>query len=252
MADHTMPGEGKMISSGFERTVLLIIIAKTSHQALAQPPYKLCFPNKGNYTTNSTYHTNLKTLISRFLLPINRKGYGFYSSSNGQNNVENVYASGLCRGDVDQKTCHICLSIAADTITQVCPNKKQAILWRNNCTLRYSNRTLYGVMEAAPPFLQASNQNVAPSVVDGFNQELKSLMERLRSEAAAGSSDQQLKFAIGNTTLEGSNSSQTIYGLAQCTPDLSEKDCNDCLVSAFGYIPWYCQGKTGGRVGLDS
>ncbi|PRQ54381.1 putative Gnk2-like domain-containing protein [Rosa chinensis] len=58
--------------------------------------------------------------------------------------------------------------------------------------------------------------------------------------------------SIGNTKLEVSNNSQKIYGLPQCIQELSEKDCNHCWVSAFGYMPWCCYGKAGGRVSVRS
>ena len=41
---------------------------------------------------------------------------------------------------------------------------------------------------------------------------------------------------------------QTLNALVQCTPDLCQQDCNDCLTGAFGDIPSCCDGKQGGRV----
>ncbi|KAI9078162.1 hypothetical protein K1719_039861 [Acacia pycnantha] len=41
---------------------------------------------------------------------------------------------------------------------------------------------------------------------------------------------------------------QTIYGLVQCMPDLSEQDCGDCLEKAISSIPLLCNNKIGGRI----
>ena len=41
---------------------------------------------------------------------------------------------------------------------------------------------------------------------------------------------------------------QRLYGLAQCTQDLSEDDCNRCLRIAISNLPTCCTGKQGGRV----
>ncbi|KAI9114594.1 hypothetical protein K1719_014292 [Acacia pycnantha] len=65
----------------------------------------------------------------------------------------------------------------------------------------------------------------------------------LRDRAASGNSVR--KFAAANTTAP---SNQTIHGLVQCTPDLSENDCRACLNAAISEIPKCCNGMKGGRV----
>ncbi|KAM7486515.1 hypothetical protein LguiA_002524 [Lonicera macranthoides] len=47
-------------------------------------------------------------------------------------------------------------------------------------------------------------------------------------------------------------SSQRIYGLVQCTQDLSEDDCNRCLTFAINNLPQCCTGQQGARVLLPS
>lgn len=42
--------------------------------------------------------------------------------------------------------------------------------------------------------------------------------------------------------------SQTIHGRAQCTPDIKELECTECLGVAISDIPTCCNGKVGGRV----
>ena len=68
-------------------------------------------------------------------------------------------------------------------------------------------------------------------------------MDRKRVQAAAGGSLR--KFAVGNATAPNN---QTLYSLVQCTPDLFDQDCNDCLAGALGNILQCCGGKQGGRV----
>ena len=65
-------------------------------------------------------------------------------------------------------------------------------------------------------------------------------MDGLRNQAAAGGSLR--KFAEAKST--GINFKPQ-YALVQCTPDLSQTDCSDCLLSAFGKIPSCCDGKIG-------
>ncbi|KAM2607899.1 hypothetical protein TB2_036396 [Malus domestica] len=150
------------------------------------------------------------------------------------------------RGDVTVGDCRSCLNNSRYDLLQLCPNRKEAIGWYEKYNLRYSNRSIYGVLETSPSWPYYNINNVSSSDLDGFNQELRKLLESIRSEAAAGGSLR--KFAFGNTSAP---SFQTIFALAQCTPDISEQNCSDCLVGAFADIS-SIYGKEGGGVGQPS
>ncbi|KAM5577307.1 hypothetical protein ABKV19_007917 [Rosa sericea] len=173
----------------------------------------------------------------------NGNGYGFYNSSYAENSSNQVYATGLCRGDFLADACRSCLNDSSHKLTELCPKQKQALVFYDTCMLRYSNRSLYGLMEDSPPFYLVSPRNVASSEVEGFFEELWKLIRRLSIEAAAGGSLR--KFAVNSTT---TSYFKTIYAQAQCTPDLSEQDCTDCLVGAYGDIITYSYGKDGARI----
>lgn len=228
--------------------ILFAMIIIMIPQTLAQSGYPaflyyFCINDKGNYTANSTYQENLKTLLSS-LPSSNGNGYGFYNSSQGSESSEDqVYAIGLCRGDVSLDDCRSCLNNSTHALPQLCPNQREAIGWYDYCMFRYSNRSIYGITETMPAFYYWNPYNVSSSSLDGFNQELRKLLDSLKSEAASGGSFR--KFAIGNASASGFI---TIYALVQCTPDLSELECNNCLDSCFGDIPTCCDGKMGGRV----
>ncbi|KAK2405023.1 putative receptor protein kinase [Trifolium repens] len=99
-------------------------------------------------------------------------------------------------------------------------------------------------MEGLPSFYMSNSNNVTQ--VDQFNQVLGNLMKKLK-EKAASSNDSRVKYATGNETDVKLNF-QTIYGLVQCTPDLSLQDCMHCLEDAILEIPSCCNNKLGGRV----
>lgn len=200
-----------------------------------------CENKEGNYTANSTYNTNLNTLLSS-LSSHTEINYGFYNFSYGQN-PDKVNAIGLCRGDVKPHECRSCLNDSRVTIKQFCPNQKEALLWLNTskCMLRYSPRSIFGIMEIEPSQSLMNINNVTEP--DMFRQALLNLVRNLKGVAASG--DSRRKYATDNVTAA---SFQTIYGMAECTPDLSEKDCNDCLDGAISKIPTCCQDKIGGRV----
>ncbi|KAH7569090.1 hypothetical protein JRO89_XS06G0103600 [Xanthoceras sorbifolium] len=100
-------------------------------------------------------------------------------------------------------------------------------------------------MEVAPRYRMINLENVTS--LDQFNQVLRSLLDGLRSKAASGGS--LLKFATGNTSAPDF---KTLYGLVQCTPDLSELQCNDCLDTIAGRIPDCCNGKEGATIEAPS
>ncbi|XVF25967.1 hypothetical protein REPUB_Repub13aG0259600 [Reevesia pubescens] len=65
----------------------------------------------------------------------------------------------------------------------------------------------------------------------------------LRNNTSSGTSLR--KFTTGSAEV---TAFQTVYALVQCTPDLSEIECNSCLSEAIEFIPVCCDRKQGGRV----
>ena len=221
--------------------ILMLII-----HANGQPSFRdyFCDNNNGNYTSNSIYEKNLYQLLPT-LYSNTTIDYGFYYSTYGQNS-DPVYAIGLCRGDVNPDDCRGCLKNSSALLTQTCPNQKNAIGVYDECILRYSNSSIYGIMEISPVLYQSNLNKVAANSVGQFNDDLNSLLSNLTNEAAAGSS--LLKYAARG----GTRDFLPLYALVQCTPDLSEQDCTNCLLIAIAVYPQYCAGKVGRSVLLTS
>ena len=217
--------------------LILHLLAVTN----AQPRFLSywCSNGVGNYTNNSTYKANLNTLLTS-LSSNNEIDYGFYNFSAGQNS-DKVNAIALCRGDVMPTACRSCINDSRIQLTRLCPNQKEAIGWYDGCMLRYSNDSIFGKAQTSPTFTMWNLQNV--SNVEDFNQVLGNLMASLRSKAASG--DWRRKFATEEANV---TSFQSIYGLMQCTPDLSELSCSNCLEGAINEIPTCCNRRKAGRV----
>ncbi|XP_062087477.1 cysteine-rich receptor-like protein kinase 29 isoform X2 [Humulus lupulus] len=220
--------------------LLCSIFILVAQQATAQSIS--CVGEKGNYTLNSTYHDNLNLLLSTLPSSQNDNGYGFYNLSYG-NSSDRVYAIGLCRGDTKTDVCRSCLNDSAFILPQRCPNRKEAVLWYDFCMLRYSNRSLFGDMETRPNVIYHNTESVPSDIVEEYNQGIRSFLDNLKSRAAAGGSLR--KFAAANATVARFG---TMYGLVQCTPDLSQVDCSNCLEDAFKNIPGCCDGNKGGQL----
>ncbi|GLT71052.1 hypothetical protein SLA2020_430950 [Shorea laevis] len=74
-----------------------------------------------------------------------------------------------------------------------------------------------------------------------FNQKTRELLSRLAKDA----SGTPKMYAVGEVEL---GKSRKVYGLAQCTRDLSKSECSKCLDGIVGELPRCCDGKEGGRV----
>ena len=102
----------------FAYTILIphLVAVIVAHQDLV---HYSCPENVGTYINNSTYQSNLNTLLST-LSSYKEINYGFYNISVGQN-PNKVNAIALCRGDTQDK-CHSCLNDSRLLLPQRCPS----------------------------------------------------------------------------------------------------------------------------------
>ncbi|KAL6212143.1 hypothetical protein ACLB2K_017364 [Fragaria x ananassa] len=147
--------------------------------------------------------------------------------SSGGENSDQVYALGLCRGDVDVVGCGNCIGNMIQSLKHDCPVQKEAIGWYDNCMLRYSKQPMYGHLTTFPAYSMLGTEKISATIEDEFNQKLQGFLGKLSSQAAAGGTNR--KYAAG--TQNTSDANVTIYGFAQCIPYLSAQDCTKCLNS---------------------
>ncbi|KAK3024829.1 hypothetical protein RJ639_045046 [Escallonia herrerae] len=194
----------------------------------------------GNYTSNSTYATNLKGLLSSIPTSSDLNSDGFFNASIGRN-PDQVYAIGLCRGDLAVPSCRSCLNDTVQAITQACPNQKEASRGYDNCMLRFSNRNILGSMDDG--FLYLGWNEINATNPTQFDAVLRDLLLDLRDRAAAGGVRKFAADVVNYTSLS------KIYATEQCTPDISEMDCGRCLDMARNFMTGYA---TSGTVGATS
>ncbi|KAL7111229.1 hypothetical protein ACP275_05G075200 [Erythranthe tilingii] len=206
--------------------LIIIILPKISGQNYG------CFKDE-NYVSNSTFDNNLRALLSS--LSSNMNDTGFYSAYVGR--IPNrTYTTALCRTDVQLDSCRTCVRDASVEIANLCVNRKQAILWKDTCTLRYSDEPIFGVRADGYYVMGRAGAFSSP---DQFKQNLRVLVDGLRRQAASGGS--LIKVAAGSSTAPDF---QAIFALLQCTPDISSDECSDCLMDAAQQIPGCCDGSS--------
>ncbi|KAF7833522.1 putative receptor-like protein kinase [Senna tora] len=228
----------------FPLFIIFFLIINQPTPISAQPNflYLSCgYVNGGNSTGSSTYTSNLNTLLLNLSFDT-EVDYGFFNVSYGQND-DRVNAVVLCRGDVNAEDCRSCFVNARALLPRSCPDQKEAIGWYDNCMLRYSNRSIFRTVETSPHFYLWNTEEALE--VEKFKAAVGELLQKLKITAASG--DSRRKFAA--TSAMGP-SNQTIYGLVQCTPDLSKDECDACLEGAISDLPKCCDRNRGGRVSM--
>ncbi|XP_057996322.1 cysteine-rich receptor-like protein kinase 25 isoform X2 [Hevea brasiliensis] len=229
----------------FTILVLIFMLYLLCPTSAAAPTYSVHYcTNTTIFTPNSTYQANLNSVLSA-LASNATSSNGFYNFSAGREPPDVVYGLFLCRGDLSPVACKECVDTAAKEIIRRCPKEKESYIWYEECLLRYNNQSIFSIIREVPGFDLPDPQNVTEP--ERFNQLLASTMNSLASKAASEQSVK--KFA---TDEEKFTSSETLYSLVQCTPDLSEYLCNRCFQSAIAGLPMCCIGKRGGKILLPS
>ncbi|GKA14487.1 cysteine-rich receptor-like protein kinase 26 [Tanacetum coccineum] len=221
----------------------LIFMYLTNIIVLAQPDFRdhICGED-GNYTRNSTYQRTLGTTLST--LPNTNNGFGFFNFSAGESGSdERVYSVALCEGDLEPDVCRGCINDSIIKLPILCPNQKEAVGHYSRCWLPYSNVTLMGKFEREGVVFLLNTDTASDP--DRFNGALGPLMNQLRAAASGG--DSLLKYASGNTP---GPDLLTIFGLVQCTPDLSKTQCNYCVEYLSNIYAASYSGRIGGGARL--
>ncbi|XP_045787064.1 cysteine-rich receptor-like protein kinase 10 [Trifolium pratense] len=232
-----------MISSIWLLLSLLIpffITLKSNADAQLVFRYHECNQDRGNFSDSSAYKNNRNTVLQQ-IYSNKTIDYGFFNFSYG-NISDKVYAIGLCRGDIEPVDCLGCLTTSAALLTDRCPIQKEAIGYYDSCILRYSDHQIFGVMETKTSYFY----NIEPKTVvdDAFRQRLNVLLDELKNKAADG--DSRMKFAEKSVkVIDKSSSNETIYGLVQCTPDLTKQDCTRCLDPVSQGFSSICEDRKG-------
>ncbi|CAL5410925.1 unnamed protein product [Camellia sinensis] len=207
----------------------------------ADPKSISCDSSPTNYTPNSRFGNNLKILLESLSsnTPLNQ---GFNSTAIG-NNTDQVYGQALCRGDVTPEVCRDCIKNASQEIMTVCPTQN-AIIWHEFCQVRYAHLPFFSLMMVYNGLYPDSNKqekNISDRV--SFIKVLKDFMNKLSDEATLNPSNPM--FVTGKTKF---SRNESIYGLVQCTRDISHSDCRDCLNFEIGDLEGCCSYRQGSTI----
>ncbi|KAF7847433.1 hypothetical protein BT93_L2972 [Corymbia citriodora subsp. variegata] len=219
------------------RFVLLSFCSALLIQAAlgADPLFHFCSTSE-NFTASSPYESNLSKLTSFLYTMTPASGFGLGSIGQYQ---DQVYGLALCWGDTSPSDCKACVADAGAEIRRLCPRNKGAIIWYDNCMFKYLDTDFFGQIDNTNKFYMWNLNNVSDPEV--FNSKVRGLLTGLMDEAYTVPK----LYATGEMGLEDKTK---LYGLVQCTRDLTAAECKECLEGAMGELPSCCDGKEGGRV----
>ncbi|XP_012454405.1 cysteine-rich receptor-like protein kinase 10 isoform X2 [Gossypium raimondii] len=222
--------------------LLVIVLSVLSLITEARPPtylWHVC-PNTTTFPRNSTYQANRDTLLTS-LSSNGSRGNGFYNTTAGRN-PDTVYGLFLCRGDLSTSVCQACVTFASTDISRRCPVEIAAVVWYDECLLRYSDENIFSAVAEEPAIILFNTQNISDQV--RFDSQVQEVMSGTATQAANAAPGAK-KFATREADANFTSSFRTLYVLAQCTPDLPTSDCDRCLRYVTGNLP---RGSQRGRV----
>ncbi|KAI3989550.1 hypothetical protein MKX01_031604 [Papaver californicum] len=205
----------------------------------------------GGPITSDTYQSNLNLLLSSLTNSFNKTiiRNGYYNDTIGRKPYT-AFGMYQCRGDVTLEECRYSVDSAAKEVLLRCPNIKQAIItYKELVVLKVSDELFFSIMQDNPLYTLPNAKSVTNP--DEFNPRFDKLANNLVSVVASNgissstSSTNKKLYATGSIDV---TSSQKIYGLAQCTSDLSVSNCTQCLRREIDDVRKRFWGRIGARV----
>lgn len=222
--------------------VFMFLVSFKSLVTKAQPPFYLgddCdfTPQK---PLSNAYKTNINNILS-WLSSDAATSRGYNYKSIGNNTP--VYGLYDCRGDVVGYFCQFCVSAASRRVLQHCPNRVSAVMYYNFCLLRYSNQNFIGNVTINHPRHHVGNKTLSDA------EEIQKGEDFMRSLIRKATVETNKLYYMDGFNL---SSTQRRYGLVQCTRDLTNESCRQCLEAMLAQVPKCCEHNLGWLVGTAS
>ncbi|KAG2375455.1 Cysteine-rich receptor-like protein [Vigna angularis] len=220
---------------------IVFMFMSSLNRVSGEDPVDIFCPSESPlYNLNSPFHHNLNLVLGLLSSDTASKA-GFYNTFIGEE-TNRVYGQSLCRGDIGNSTvCKECIEKASQDIMNRC-RSESAMIWYNLCQVRYSFQS-FDVVAYTGKYPKQNDEEKNVSDPIRFREYLTFLMKSLSNEAAFNPVKNM--FAAGEIDYPGK---KTIYGLVQCTRDMSHDGCSTCLSYAFTEITACCSYREGGII----
>ncbi|KAB5533832.1 hypothetical protein DKX38_016918 [Salix brachista] len=209
---------------------IITLISSTGSQPTYN--YHIC-SDPQNSTENTNYASNLSALFSSLSSKASLNNF-YNDSSNG------IYSLYLCRGDVSNNTCQTCINTATLEIQRQCASNGTAIIWYDECMLRYSITNFLGVYQTSPGFFMWNIGNTTSPNEQNFG--ALALIYTLIEYVP------YTDMMFGTNESASHNGFENRYAMMQCSRDINRSDCSSCLGILKDAMTKCCQAKKGWRI----
>lgn len=236
-----MPPPTRLLVDLVSLHIILFLAGETSSQSLPN----LSYCSGSNYTSPSSFETNLRHLLSKLTIGTANSTSFFSTYTVGSPASSQVFGLAQCRFDSSPTICSNCLRSAATMagLNQLrgCDRNTSAAFRYDYCFLRYSDIPFFGIPEMNIVVTLSSNTDASDNPV--FGKMVQGLVKEILP--AAATSDLRYAAAAGNKSEFETN----MFGIAWCTMDLRSSDCLQCLNLAALHLPTE---RTGGEAAMVS
>ncbi|KAI9124297.1 hypothetical protein K1719_005597 [Acacia pycnantha] len=196
-----------------------------------------------NFTSDSPYQFDLNTLLTFLYSKATATDTTekFYKTT-----VDAVYGEYMCRGDVPMELCQNCVQDATNRIASECPYNREAIIWYDQCSVRYSDRNFFSTLHQLPNVTSFYTFDDCARISTPMSCKMNQLTGFLFPRIL----ESELNLTLNNAVVEAETSNKRfatkeakltspgwLYTLVQCTPDLSPQFCSKCLYGLIKLIP---------------
>ncbi|CAN8320595.1 unnamed protein product [Cochlearia groenlandica] len=208
--------------------------------------HHICINNEGK-SKSMNFDNSIKRFLKKLIdfMPA-EYGYGFHADSNNGDGQDKIFGKLQCRGDILESKCNSCLLTASSSIIKKCPNNRGRIIWYDNCLIDLSSNYTYAEIDYRHIFYLHNAKDVS-SDTNLFNKNTRTFLNKLKERTI---NKENIRFTreYMYATAEENFGKEKMYGMMQCTQDLSIKNCSVCLDWVVAKLPQCCNNKQGGRV----
>ncbi|CAM0144796.1 unnamed protein product [Urochloa decumbens] len=236
--------------------LLVVLLSSTALIAggVADSPDYSCNSTTGNFTSGSAFAANLDVLVAALVSNASSSSSLFATAAVGSS-PDTAYGLALCRGDVtDSRACSSCLADAFATLRRRCVADRDATFYADLCTARYSGADFLARADDNSPVINGMDANASTySGWDATNATRKSFFLSLGATlfgemAMNGAYNSTAGRRFASAAMYINARLPTVYGLAQCTPDLAPAQCWRCFQGVGEQIGRWFDGREGGRI----
>ncbi|XP_052733889.1 cysteine-rich receptor-like protein kinase 10 isoform X1 [Vigna angularis] len=222
--------QGKVRSICFS-FLLLLSFRSFSTKAKAQSSLGSNCENTTQQTLSSAYQTNLDRILT-WMSSDAATSNGYNHNTIGTNS--SVYGLYDCGGDVAGYFCQFCIATAVKEAPQLCSNRLSAVVWNDYCVIRYSNEDFFGKAITYPIWHTPGTKNISNTVEIQRGEDFwRSMIRKATNET------NQLYYKDGFNL----SATESRYGVVQCTRDLTNEGCRQCLEDILAEVPKCCEQK---------